>query len=68
MRLAATGTVGSALAVPTQTTLLELVKVIGEVTQDEREIVATVVHMLRSGSVELVGNFRGSTADDFTVF
>ncbi len=65
MRLAATGTVGSALAVPAQTTLLELVKAVGEVTQDEREIVATVIHMLRSGSVELVGNFRGCTADDF---
>jgi hypothetical protein len=41
------------------TTLLELVRTIGEITDDEAEIVATVIHMLRSGHVELAGNFRG---------
>lgn len=40
------------------TTLLELVRTVGEVTDDEKEIVATVIHMLRSGSVKLCGNFR----------
>lgn len=41
------------------TTLLDLVRAIGEVTDDEREIVATVLHLLHSGRVRLCGNFRG---------
>jgi hypothetical protein len=41
------------------TTLLELVRTIGEITDDEAEIVATVIQMIRSGTVELTGNFRG---------
>jgi len=40
------------------TTLLELVRTIGEVTEDEAEIVATVIQMLRSGRVKLCGTFR----------
>ena len=47
------------------TTLLDLVRVIGEVTDDDREIVATVVHMLRSGHVRLSGSFRGVPFDAF---
>lgn len=43
---------------PVETTLLDLVQVIGEVTDDEREVVATVLHLLRAGHVRLVGNFR----------
>jgi hypothetical protein len=39
-------------------TLLELVRTVGEITDDEAEIVATVVHLLRSGKVKLAGNFR----------
>ena len=39
-------------------TLLELVQAICEVTSDDREVVATVHHMLRSGRVRLSGNFR----------
>ncbi|MDX1649453.1 MAG: hypothetical protein R3263_06335 [Myxococcota bacterium] len=46
---------------PVETTLLELVQVIGEVTDDEREVVATVLHLLRGGRVRLVGSFRDST-------
>ena len=45
------------------TTLLELVRAIGEVTNDDREIVATVLHMLRSGRARLSGNFRGAPLD-----
>jgi hypothetical protein len=41
------------------TTLLELVRTVGEITDDETEIVATVIHMLRSGTVRLTGAFRG---------
>ena len=47
------------------TTLLDLVRAIGEVTDDDREIVATVLHMLRSGRVCLSGNFRGVPCDAF---
>ncbi len=39
-------------------TLLELVEAIGEVTADDREVVATVIHLLESGQVQLCGNFR----------
>ena len=47
------------------TTLLDLVRAVGEVTDDDREIVATVLHMLRSGRVRLSGNFRGVPFDAF---
>ena len=43
---------------PRPLTLLELVEAVSEVTDDEREIVETVVWMLQSGRVKLVGNFR----------
>jgi len=41
------------------TTLLELVQAIARNSSDEREIVATVRHLLRTGRVRLIGNFRG---------
>jgi hypothetical protein len=41
------------------TTLLELVQAVCEVTTDDREVVATVRHMIRNGRVRLTGNFRG---------
>jgi len=47
------------------TTLLELVTAIASVTDDDREVVATVLHLLRSGRVQLCGNFRGRPAEDF---
>ncbi len=42
-----------------ETTLLELVTTLGELTEDDREVVSTVVELLRSGRVRLIGNFRG---------
>jgi hypothetical protein len=51
---------------PRVTTLLELVRVLGEITDDDREIVATVLSLLRSGKVQLCGNFRGSGSEDFS--
>jgi hypothetical protein len=42
-----------------QTTLLDLVRALGEVTDDEQEIVATVMHMVRTRRVHLIGSFRG---------
>jgi len=46
-------------------TLLELVTAVSETTADEREIVAAVLHMLRSGQVRLSGNFRGEPVESF---
>ena len=50
---------------PRQTTLLELVRTVSEVTEDDQEVVATVLHMLRSGSVRLCGTFRDEPIDSF---
>jgi hypothetical protein len=47
------------------TTLFDLVRVIGEVTDNDQEIVATVVHMLRSGRARLSSSFRGVHLDAF---
>jgi len=51
---------------PQLITLLELVRVISEVTDDEHEIVATVNEMLHSGRVKLCGNFRGAPLSDLS--
>jgi hypothetical protein len=50
---------------PEQLTLLELVRVVSEITDDEREVIATVQHMLLSGRVKLCGNFSKTPAKDF---
>jgi hypothetical protein len=50
---------------PRVTTLLELVRTLNEVTDDEREVVATVLWMLQSGHVRLCGNFRDAPIEDF---
>jgi hypothetical protein len=47
------------------TTLLALVSAVSEVTRDDREVVATILHMLRSGEVRLCGNFRNHPIEDF---
>ena len=41
-------------------TLLELVKRVNEVTDDEHEVVVAVVHLVNSGRVRLCGNFAGA--------
>ncbi len=46
-----------------ETTLLALVQALAEVTEDDREIVAVVIHMIRSGRVRLVGSFRDQRID-----
>ena len=48
-------------------TLLELVEAIAEVTEDDREVVATVLHMLASGHVRLCGNFRDEPIESFGI-
>lgn len=50
---------------PLSTTLLELVRAISEITSNDREVVATVQHMLETGRVRLTGNFRGVAPDVF---
>ena len=50
---------------PRVTTLLELVQVLNEISDDEREVVATVLWMLESGRVRLCGNFRSAPIDVF---
>jgi hypothetical protein len=43
---------------PQAITLLELVRTVAEITDDDREIVATVLQMLHSGRFRLCGNLR----------
>jgi len=50
---------------PHDTTLLDLVGAVCDVTGDDEEVVATVLHMIRSGRVRLCGNFRGRERDAF---
>ena len=46
-----------------QVTMLELVKAVSESAATDREVVATVVHMVNSGMVQLCGTFRGARFD-----
>jgi hypothetical protein len=41
-----------------EVTLWELIWAVSEVADDEREVIATVAHMLTSGSVRVVGGVR----------
>jgi hypothetical protein len=43
---------------PLHVTLLELVEAVGDVTDSDLEVVATVIHMLENGRVRLSGSFR----------
>ncbi len=51
---------------PISVTLLEVVRAIGEVTEDDHEVVATVLHLLATGQIRLRGNFRGAAASDLS--
>jgi hypothetical protein len=44
-------------------TLLELVEAVSDCAETDTEAVATVVHLVNSGSVQLCGNFRGARFD-----
>jgi hypothetical protein len=50
---------------PVTVTLLELVRAIGEVTEDDGEVVAIVRHMLYTGHICLSGNFRDAPPREF---
>ena len=45
---------------PCVTTLLDLVAAVAESAQTDREIVATITHLINSGQIKLVGNFLGA--------
>jgi len=47
-----------------EATLLELVQAVSEESRSDAEVVAVVLHLLRSGRVRLCGNFRGSFLED----
>jgi len=46
-------------AEPVDTTLLELVQAVSQEAENENEVVATVLHLLRTGRARLIGSFRG---------
>jgi len=50
---------------PEQLTLLELVDAVSDVTDNDDEVVATVISMLQSGTVALTGNFRSEPIESF---
>ena len=55
----------SARKITIRTTLLELVRTVSETTEDDAEVVATIVHMLRNGRIELCGTMKDSPVDEF---
>ena len=42
------------------TTLLELVAAVADHSETEAEVIATVSHLINSGRIRRVGNFRGA--------
>jgi hypothetical protein len=46
-----------------QLTLLDLIEAVAEVTDSEAELVSVVRHLVNSGRVRLIGNFRGAHID-----
>lgn len=47
-----------------EVTLLDLVQAVSQECRSDVEVVATVLHLLRSGRVRLCGSFRGSLLED----
>jgi hypothetical protein len=45
------------------TTLLDLVNLLWKDARSETELIATVVHLVNSGTVRLCGNFKGARFD-----
>ena len=44
-------------------TLLELIAIVSEYAESERELLATIVYMVNGGSVRLCGNFSDARFD-----
>jgi hypothetical protein len=55
--------VHSATETQAQLTLLDLIEAVAEVTDSEAEVVTVVQHLVNSGRVRLIGNFRGARID-----
>ncbi len=66
MRTATSQSIETPASEPMSVTLLEVVRAVGDVTDNDHEVVATVLHLLVSGKIRLRGNFRGSSASDFS--
>ncbi len=66
MRAATSQSIETLASEPMTVTLLEVVCAIGEITSSDREVVATVLHLLASGQIKLRGNFRDSSASDLS--
>jgi hypothetical protein len=47
------------MEIQSQLTLLDLIEAVAEVTDSEAEQVSVVAHLVNSGRVRLIGNFRG---------
>jgi hypothetical protein len=47
----------------TTATLLDLVSAVSAYAGSGAEVVATIVHLVNSGTVRLIGNFRGAPFD-----
>ena len=47
---------------PDEVTLRELIEAVSDYSQSEREVIATVMHMLRSGHVQLSGTYSEPAA------
>lgn len=45
---------------PIHTTLLDLVRAVNEVTDDEQLVIATVVQLVNSGQARLIGTFKNA--------
>ena len=60
-------TVPSTKKEPLATTLLDLVSAVSDVSDNEREVIATVAHMILTGRVRLTGCFRNTPRDAFRV-
>ena len=46
-----------------QSTLLDLVRILSSLTDNDREVVAMVTYLVNSGHVRLCGNFAGTTIE-----
>ncbi len=66
MRTAASQPIETPASEPMSVTLLEVVRAVGDVTSNDHEVVATVLHLLVSGKIKLRGNFRDSSASDLS--
>lgn len=66
MRAATSQSIEIPASEPISVTLLEVVRAVGDITSNDHEVVATVIHLLVSGKIKLRGNFRDSSASDLS--